>query len=358
MQRLDVGLGQRSYPVFIGEGLHPALQDAVKGRQVVVVSQPPLAGHFVTLKAFLGDTPRRLSHYLLPDGEQAKNLQELEKLISHLIKQGMGRDGLLLALGGGVTGDLTGFAAACYQRGIDFIQLPTTLLSQVDSAVGGKTAVNHPLGKNLIGAFYQPQGVHIDLNWLDTLSSRQLSAGLAEVIKYGVIANVDFFCWLEANMPALRQCDKAALAYAISRSLTIKADIVSQDEREQGVRAHLNLGHTFGHAIEAHQGFGGWLHGEAVAAGMVMAAALAKGRGMLDDEQVSRIYRLIAAAGLPVKGPENMAVAHYLPLMRRDKKVLAGKLRLVLPDGLGCACVVADATEEEIDAAIEGVQTA
>ncbi|ROQ23302.1 3-dehydroquinate synthase [Gallaecimonas pentaromativorans] len=358
MKRLDVGLGERSYSILIGLGLHPSLKDQVQGRSVVVVSQAPLAGHLQTLKSFLGDAPKSLTCFELPNGEGAKNLGELERLIGCLIEAGLGRDGMLIALGGGVVGDITGFAAACYQRGMDFIQLPTTLLSQVDSAVGGKTAVNHPLGKNLIGAFHQPQAVHVDLHWLDTLPDNEMSAGLAEVIKYGVIADADFFQWLEANMAGLRAKDKTLLSHAIATSLAIKADIVAQDEREQGVRAHLNLGHTFGHAIEANQGYGNWLHGEAVGAGMLMAAELAKSRGMLDDEQLMRLYRLNKAAGLPLKGPAQMTPEQYLPLMMRDKKVLAGKLRLVLPKGLGQAVVVSDATEAEILAAIAAVQTA
>lgn len=358
MKRLDVGLGERSYPILIGTGLHPDLKARVQGRDLVIVYQAPLSQHLNTLLTFLGDAPKSLVSHQLPNGEQAKNLGELERLIGTLIDAGLGRDGLLLALGGGVVGDITGFAAACYQRGMDFIQLPTTLLSQVDSAVGGKTAVNHPMGKNLIGAFHQPQAVFVDLDWLDTLPDNELSAGLAEVIKYGVIADPEFFVWLETNMAALRAKDKTLLAHAIERSLTIKADIVSQDEREQGVRAHLNLGHTFGHAIEANQGYGNWLHGEAVAAGTLMAAELAKARGMLDDEQLSRLYRLNQAAGLPLKGPSDMTPDQYLPLMMRDKKVLAGKLRLVLPQGIGQAVVVSDATQSEILDAIKAVQTA
>ncbi|WP_115717188.1 3-dehydroquinate synthase [Gallaecimonas mangrovi] len=358
MIKLDVGLGDRSYPIQIGTGLHPSLKEHVSGRAVVIVSQEPLAQHLKTLLAFLGDAPKSVTAYPLPNGESAKNIGELEKIIGCLIEAGLGRDGLLIALGGGVVGDITGFAAACYQRGMDFIQLPTTLLSQVDSAVGGKTAVNHPLGKNLIGAFHQPKAVFVDLDWLDTLPDNEMSAGLAEIIKYGVIADPDFFTWLEANMAGLRSKNKALLAHAIARSLSIKAEVVAQDEREQGVRAHLNLGHTFGHAIEAHQGYGNWLHGEAVGVGMLMASELAKSRGMLDDEQIQRLYRLNRAAGLPLKGPAEMAPQTYLPLMMRDKKVLAGKLRLVLPIGLGQATVVSDATESEIVAAIATVQSA
>ncbi|WKE65281.1 3-dehydroquinate synthase [Gallaecimonas kandeliae] len=355
-KRLDVGLGERSYPIWIGTGLGPDLLQRIRGRQVVIVSQAPLARHLTKLLAYLGDAPKSVHCHSLPDGEGAKNLQELERLIGCLIEAGLGRDGLLLALGGGVVGDITGFAAACFQRGMDFIQLPTTLLSQVDSAVGGKTAVNHPLGKNLIGAFHQPKAVYVDLDWLDTLPGNQLSAGLAEVIKYGVIEDAAFFAWLEANMTGLLARDKTLLAHAIERSLAIKARIVAADEREQGVRAHLNLGHTFGHAIEAHQGYGNWLHGEAVAAGMLMAAELAKARGMLEDGELSRLYRLTQAAGLPTKGPLDMEPEDYLPLMQRDKKVLAGKLRLVLPQGLGQAVVVSDALDTEILEAIRAVQ--
>jgi len=240
-----------------------------------------------------------------------------------------------VALGGGVIGDLTGFAAACYQRGVRFIQVPTTLLSQVDSSVGGKTAVNHPLGKNMIGAFYQPASVVVDLDCLQTLPPRELSSGLAEVIKYGIILDDAFFDWLEANLDAVMALDTTAMAYCIRRCCELKAEVVAADERESGLRALLNLGHTFGHAIEAEMGYGNWLHGEAVAAGMVMAARTAQRLGQFHEDDIQRIITLLKRAGLPVKGPQSMAPAAYLPHMMRDKKVLAGELRLVLPLAIG-----------------------
>lgn len=268
--------------------------------------------------------------------------------MSALLSGNHGRDTTLVALGGGVIGDLTGFAAACYQRGVPFIQVPTTLLAQVDSSVGGKTAVNHPLGKNMIGAFYQPQLVLIDTLCLQTLPEREFAAGLAEVIKYGIIWDADFFGWLEENISRLQQQESAALSYAIRRCCEIKADMVASDEREHGVRALLNLGHTFGHAIEAEMGYGNWLHGEAVAVGMVQACYTARLRGEMTDQQVDRVKRLLLAAQLPISGPETMGLSQYLPHMMRDKKVLAGQLRLVLPLGIGSAQVVSDVTEQQL----------
>ncbi|WP_341502234.1 3-dehydroquinate synthase [Gallaecimonas sp. GXIMD4217] len=356
MEQIDVGLGRRQYPIFIANQIAPALSALVHGRQLMVVTQEAIAAaHLPDLLPHLASAAG-LHRYLLPDGEVAKSLVQLEKLTTAMIEAGLGRDALILAFGGGVVGDLAGFAAACFHRGIDFIQLPTTLLAQVDSAVGGKTAVNHSLGKNLIGAFHQPKAVFVNVKWLDTLPARELSAGLAEVIKYGVIADAEFFRWLEEHAEQLMARDERALIHAIKRSLAVKAEVVAQDEQERGVRALLNLGHTFGHAIEAHQGFGQWLHGEAVAAGTMMAAELAFSRGMLKDEERQRLLSLLEACGLPVKGPDEMAPEAYLPLMMRDKKVLSGKLRLVLPRGLGRAEVIDDASGQEILAAIGATQ--
>jgi len=289
---------------------------------------------------------------ILPDGEQFKDLAHLDAIFTALLQRNYGRDSVLVALGGGGIGDMTGFAAACYQRGIDFIQIPTTLLSQVDSSVGGKTAVNHPLGKNMIGAFYQPQLVLIDTQCLHTLPAREFAAGMAEVIKYGIMWDGEFFQWLENNVQALKRLETEALVYAISRCCEIKADVVSQDETEQGVRALLNLGHTFGHAIEAEMGYGNWLHGEAVAAGTVLAAQTARSLGLIDESIVCRIVQLLQAFDLPVSAPESMDFDSFIQHMRRDKKVLGGQIRLVLPTGIGQADVFSQVTESTLEQVI------
>jgi 3-dehydroquinate synthase len=259
----------------------------------------------------------------------------------------------LIALGGGVVGDITGFAAACYQRGVDFIQVPTTLLSQVDSSVGGKTAVNHPLGKNMIGAFYQPRAVLIDINTLRTLPPREFAAGMAEVIKYGLISDEPFYRWLQAEAPKLLAREEAALAEAIERSCANKAEVVAADEREGGLRAILNLGHTFGHAIETAQGYGSWLHGEAVTAGMVMAAELSARRGWIESGEVAALCQLLGLFALPVAPPADMAAPRFLDLMSRDKKVIDGRMRLVLLESVGRACIVDDAGEGELTRLVE-----
>jgi 3-dehydroquinate synthase len=279
---------------------------------------------------------------ILQDGERYKNLETLNEIFTQLIDSQHDRKTTLIALGGGVVGDMTGFAAASYQRGVPFVQVPTTLLAQVDSSVGGKTAVNHSLGKNMIGAFYQPRAVIIDTDTLSTLPDREFRAGLAEVIKYGLIADRDFFTWLEDNQQALLTRDAEALAYAIQRSCINKAEVVSADETEQGIRAILNLGHTFGHAIETFQQYRDWLHGEAVAAGMVMAAHLSLLAGKISAQDLQRTTDLIAACGLPVQPPPNMTADDFLNLMVRDKKVLDGQLRLVLLNSIGSATVSAD----------------
>nr|MBP7997125.1 3-dehydroquinate synthase [Thiopseudomonas sp.] len=276
------------------------------------------------------------------DGESYKNWETLQLIFDGLLADKHDRKTTLIALGGGVIGDMTGFAAACYQRGVNFIQVPTTLLSQVDSSVGGKTGINHPLGKNMVGAFYQPQAVIIDIETLHTLAVRELSAGLAEVIKYGLICDEPFLTWLEEAMPHICALDSAALTEAIERSCTAKARVVSADERESGVRATLNLGHTFGHAIETEQGYGAWLHGEAVSAGTVMALEMSKQLGWLSEQQRDRGIRLLVRAGLPVLPPQEMTAEMFLQHMSVDKKVLDGQLRLVLLSDIGQAVVTAD----------------
>jgi 3-dehydroquinate synthase len=355
MERLKVELGERSYPIEIAAGLlqhAEVLTQTIKGKRVMIVTNTVVAPLYLEriiqlLSGF------QVEHLILPDGEAYKTLATFERIMSALLETNHGRDTTLIALGGGVIGDVVGFAAASYQRGIPFIQVPTTLLSQVDSSVGGKTAVNHPLGKNMIGAFYQPKHVVIDTECLKTLPAREFAAGMAEVIKYGIIWDAEFFSWLETNMFRLQALEPAALAYAIRRCCEIKADVVTQDETEHGVRALLNLGHTFGHAIEAEKGYGNWLHGEAVAAGMMMAASTAEARGDLDARQLARIRDLLLAANLPIQAPADMDFSAFIRHMRRDKKVLEGKLRLVLPVGIGHAQVVADVSDDELLAVIE-----
>jgi 3-dehydroquinate synthase len=344
MKTLTVDLGERSYPIHIGQDLldDPALlRPHIHGRQVMVVSNETIAPLYLDrLLALL--TEYDVTTVILPDGEQFKNLDTLNTIYTALLEHRMNRGCTLLALGGGVVGDITGFAAASYQRGVAFLQVPTTLLAQVDSSVGGKTGVNHALGKNMIGAFHQPGCVLIDTNTLDTLDDRQLSAGLAEVIKYGLIHDAEFFSWLEQNMAALRSRDKQALAYAIERSCAIKAEIVAADERESGKRALLNLGHTFGHAIETGTGYGNWLHGEAVGAGMIMAADLSLRHGWLTQADVERSKRLITLAGLPTAPPAEMSAQQFIDLMAVDKKAVDSGLRLVLLKSIGHAVVTAD----------------
>ncbi|WP_058910373.1 3-dehydroquinate synthase [Entomohabitans teleogrylli] len=339
MERLNVTLGERSYPITIAAGL---FSDAASfwplqaGDQAMLVTNETLAALYLEpVRRVLEQAGVRVDHVVLPDGEQYKSLSVLDTVFTALLEKPHGRDTTLIALGGGVIGDLTGFAAACYQRGVRFVQVPTTLLSQVDSSVGGKTAVNHPLGKNMIGAFWQPASVVVDLNCLQTLPRRELASGLAEVIKYGIILDGEFFLWLEEHLDALLALDEKAMAYCIRRCCEIKAEVVAADERETGLRALLNLGHTFGHAIEAEMGYGNWLHGEAVAAGMVMAARTAQRLGQFSEADVQRVMALLTRAGLPVTGPQGMAPQAYLPHMLRDKKVLAGDLRLVLPLAIG-----------------------
>jgi len=358
MQTLTVDLDTRGYPIFIGQGLlqQPLLQSYVKGRQVMVVSNETVAPLY--LDALVKQFPdKQVDSVILPDGEAYKDLEHVNLIFDALLRKRHNRTTTLVALGGGVVGDMTGFAAASYQRGVNFIQVPTTLLSQVDSSVGGKTGVNHPLGKNMIGAFHQPQAVLAATDVLDTLPARELSAGLAEVIKYGLIHDANFLDWLEEAMPALRSRDPAALAHAIYRSCEIKAEIVAQDERESGVRALLNLGHTFGHAIETDQGYGHWLHGEAVGAGMMMAANLSARLGWLSQQELSRIERLLVAAGLPVVPPSEMTSQRFMELMAVDKKVIDGTVRLVLLRQLGEGIVTSDFPADALQRTLNASQS-
>lgn len=343
---VNVELKDRRYPIHIGENLltNKAIYPLQAGQKVMIVTNPTVANYYLApLSTTLEQIGCQVDSVLIPDGEQYKNLASLDIIFSALLKGNHGRDTTLIALGGGVIGDVAGFAAASYQRGIPFIQIPTTLLAQVDSSVGGKTAVNHELGKNMIGAFYQPIAVIIDTLTLDTLPKREVNAGLAEVIKYGAILDLAFFQWLEQHIEELVARQSQALQYCIARCCQIKADVVARDETERGDRALLNLGHTFGHAIETHLGYGNWLHGEAVAAGMMMAAVFSAKLQDLSTSDVARLEQLLARANLPTQSPDGMTAEDYLPLMMRDKKVLAGKLRLVLLKQLGQAYVAADA---------------
>lgn len=356
MQTLNVALGERSYPIHIGSGL---LQQAElfaphlpRRGKVAVVSNTTVAPLYLdTLSQTLAQLGLEVLPIILPDGEVYKNWETLNLIFDALLANHCERKTRLIALGGGVIGDMGGFAAACYQRGMPFIQVPTTLLAQVDSSVGGKTAINHPLGKNMIGAFYQPQLVVADIATLNTLPDRELKAGIAEVIKYGLIRDAEFLTWLESNMAGLLARDPQVLMYAVHRSCAHKAEVVAADERESGERALLNLGHTFGHAIETGLGYGAWLHGEAVAAGTVMAADLSARLGWLNQEDVARVCQLFTLAGLPTQGPA-MPTDDYLALMQHDKKVIDGELRLVLLQALGRAVVSAEASSAQISASI------
>ncbi len=358
MSELRVELGERSYPIFIDAGALDKpqnFQPFIAGSQVLLVTNtvvdPLYAARLEKSLSFVST----LTKVVLPDGESTKNLETLNVIFDALLASGHNRKTTLVALGGGVVGDMVGFAAASYQRGVNFIQVPTTLLAQVDSSVGGKTAVNHPLGKNMIGAFHQPKSVVIDTDLLKTLSERELSAGLAEVIKYGLIADADFFEWLEANIEKLLHLDSDALIYAIERSCQLKADVVAADEREGGIRAILNLGHTFGHAVEAHMGYGTWLHGEAVGAGMVMACQMSEKLGWIGSDIVERAKALIASAGLPVAPPVEMTPEIFLKYMSVDKKVLDKSLRLVLLKACGKAVVTSEFPESILQETLQGV---
>ncbi|MGX5914884.1 3-dehydroquinate synthase [Aliidiomarina sp. Khilg15.8] len=353
MQQITVQLGTRSYPIHIGSAqlhqIEPLLTQQLS-HQVFIISNTTVAPLYLeTLCTGLGK--RQVVSFCVPDGEQYKTLSTYQQVMDALVESGFGRDCTVIALGGGVVGDLAGFVAATYQRGVNFIQIPTTLLAQVDSSVGGKTAVNHAQGKNLVGAFHQPGAVVIDIDCLQTLPTREFHAGLAEVIKYGVMADADFFAWLEREMPALLAQDADALTYAVKRSCELKAKVVAADEREQGQRALLNLGHTFGHAIETAQGYGSWLHGEAVAAGTAIAADVACAQKLIDEPTYQRIVALLQAANLPVCAPA-MDWATWQQLMGRDKKVKAGQIRFVLPTALGAAALFTDIPEARLQKAV------
>ena len=353
---VNVELQERRYPILIGNGL---LQDersypVKRGDRVMIVTNPTVAQFYLDTVTFaLKKRGCEVDHVLLPDGEKYKTLESLNLIFTALLQGNHGRDTIIIALGGGVIGDVAGFAAASYQRGVRLIQIPTTLLSQVDSSVGGKTAVNHELGKNMISAFYQPSMVIIDTHTLGTLPKREVNAGLAEVIKYGAILDYEFFEWLEAHIDELVALNNESLQHCIARCCQIKADVVARDETEKGDRALLNLGHTFGHAIETHLGYGNWLHGEAVSTGMMMAASLSEQLGDISVADVSRLEKLLARANLPTLSPDSMQPEDYLPHMMRDKKVLAGKLRLVLLKSLGQAYIATDTDKDLVLNAIK-----
>jgi len=348
-----VELGARAYPIHVGRELigRPELLAPHLGGDVMVVTNETVAPLYLDrVLAALGG--RRAVHVVLPDGEQYKTLDVLATVFDALLEAGFGRDCTVAALGGGVVGDIAGFAAACYQRGVDLVQMPTTLLAQVDSSVGGKTGVNHRLGKNMIGAFHQPRVVVADTDTLATLPERELRAGLAEVIKYGLIRDPAFFAWIEAELERLLERDGQALAFAIERSCENKAAVVAADERERDARAILNLGHSFAHAIETGLGYGEWLHGEAVAAGLVMASELSARLGWLEPHALERVERVLERAGLPTRPPAELAPERLRALMDRDKKVAGGRLRLVLLRGLGDAVVTADFDHAALEATL------
>ena len=357
MQKLTVELGERSYPILIGAGLlaQPALVAPLIGeRDVAIVTNTVVAPLYLDAlrEALDRALPRRVVEIVLPDGEVHKTLDSISRILDVLVTNRLGRDATVVALGGGVVGDMAGFAAACYQRGVEFVQVPTTLLAPVDSSVGGKTGVNHAGGKNLIGAFHQPRAVITDTQTLRTLPDRELRAGIAEVIKCALICDAGFFAWLEQNATRLVDRDPDALAHAIRRSCEIKARIVARDEREQGDRALLNLGHTFAHAIETATGYASWLHGEAVGAGLLMAATMSHRAGWIGSGEVERVARLLERTGLPIAARE-IAGATALDLMRIDKKVKAGRMRFVLLKAIGQAVVTGDYPEPALAATLE-----
>ncbi len=351
MKTLSVDLGERSYPIYIGPNLlskKSIFAEHIKSKQVVVVTNETIAPLYLQ-QVEENLAGHDLEKVILPDGEQFKTLEYVNRVFDKLLEKKFSRNATLIALGGGVIGDMGGFSAACYQRGIAFIQIPTTLLAQVDSSVGGKTGVNHPLGKNMIGAFYQPQCVIADTSVLNTLDDRQLSAGLAEVIKYGLIRDEEFFIWLEENIAVLLNRDEQAMTYAIERSCQNKAEVVAEDELESGVRATLNLGHTFGHAIETGMGYGQYLHGEAVAIGICQAADLSRRMGWLIDKDVDRIINLLAMAKLPVVPPEQINCQRYLELMAVDKKNIDGNIKLILLKKIGQASLPISADQDLLE---------
>ncbi len=355
MKTINVALAERSYPIYIGGKTldnSELINKHINSQQVLIVTNDVVAKHY------LEKVERFVEHldydtYILPDGEKTKSLANLELIISRLLENKYSRTCTLIALGGGVIGDLTGFVAACYQRGVNFVQIPTTLLAQVDSSVGGKTAVNHALGKNMIGAFYQPQAVIADTDVLHTLPDRELSAGLAEVIKYGLIRDELFFIWLEENIEKLVQRDEAALTYAIERSCINKAEVVAEDERESGLRAILNFGHTFGHAIETGLSYQHWLHGEAVGCGMLMATDLSVRLGLIEEDNLYRVESIIEKAGLPTKVHQSVTLEQMLENMKVDKKAKDGVVYLILLNSVGNALITADYSSEALTETIE-----
>ena len=344
-----VNLEDNSYPIFIGEGASLSLENFdgyIAGKDIAIITNEVVAPLYLNEISDLFSN-RNVIEYILPDGEQEKKLKTVHKIIDRLMEAGFGRDSTLIALGGGVVGDITGFTASIFMRGINFIQIPTTLLAQVDASVGGKTAVNHKSGKNLIGSFYQPQCVICDSIFLATLEATEISAGLAEIIKYGLIFDSEFFQWLQKNMQQILSNDRAAVDYVIQRSCAIKAEIVAQDEKEQSVRAMLNFGHTFGHAIEKLTGYGNWTHGDAVAVGMVLAARLSENMSLITPEDVQNIEEILTAANLPISLP-NIDPAELLAAMQSDKKVKDRNIQLVLLKNIGEAFLTADYSQEDL----------
>jgi len=353
MESLGVALGSRAYPIHIGAGLISRAElyaPHLAGGSAAIVTDEVVAPLYLSAVK-LALQGARVAQIVIPGGEQAKGWETLNRVFDALLQARCGRDTLIVALGGGVVGDLAGFAAAVYQRGVAFVQVPTTLLAQVDSSVGGKTAINHALGKNMIGAFHQPRAVISDVSTLDTLPDRELRSGVAEVIKHGLALDAAFFQWLESDIEKILQRDPAALARAVRRSCELKARIVAEDERESGARALLNLGHTFGHAIEAATGYGAWLHGEAIAAGMVMAAELSALMGHLKKTEVGRVRELLTRAGLPVAGPA-LAPERLLELMAHDKKAAKGRTRFIVLEAIGRAALRSAVDDHDVRAAI------
>ncbi|CAL4325852.1 3-dehydroquinate synthase [Buchnera aphidicola (Protaphis terricola)] len=360
MEQLKVVLGKRSYPISIGsdtiekENIFYPLNP---GNQAMLVTNKTLA-NLLKDKVFfnLRKSGIKIDQVIISDGEQFKTLNEVEMIISALLEKKHSRDTTLIALGGGVIGDLTGFSASIYQRGVPFIQIPTTLLSQVDASIGGKTGVNHVLGKNMIGTFWQPSSVIIDINFLKTLPYNELISGISEIIKYAIIFDESFFNWLESNIEKILVLDNDAICFCIKKCCELKSKIISLDEREKNFRALLNFGHTYGHAIEAHSGYGNWLHGEAISVGMIMASRTSELLGYLKKSEYNRILYLFKKVGLPIKGPKNMSAVSYLPYMMRDKKVISGEMRLVLPISIGKAKVFSGIDKNIILSAIKDAQ--
>ena len=355
MKKINIQFDERSYPIYIGEGLisnYELISQHILGKKVAIITNETVADIYLKTLMDTVSSHKELISIILPDGESYKSKDSLDSIYAQLLENKADREITLIALGGGVIGDITGFAAATYMRGVNFIQIPTTLLSQVDSSVGGKTGINHPLGKNMIGAFYQPKCVISDMNVLKTLPSRELSAGLAEVIKYGLIRDNKFFEWLESHIQYLMKMNPKYLIEAVQRSCENKAAVVEADEFESGIRAILNLGHTFGHAIEVAQGYGNWLHGEAVGAGMVMAAKLSQSMGWLLDKDVDRIVALIKKAGLPIEPPK-ISVKKYMELMMLDKKTKGGQINLVLQKSIGDAVLTNKYDPEKLHQILE-----